>query len=96
MDIMQIKEWHNHFKYGRTLVESGACSSRRSINKNAEFINQIWTMVTQNHCIAIWELVNEVGISIGSVHSISTEDLVMQWMFVKCVQKLLTMDQNQL
>jgi len=46
--------------------------------------------------VTVRELVEEVGISTGSVHSILTDDLAMWRVSAKFVLKLLTMEQKQL
>lgn len=38
---MQKKEWHNHFKVGRTSVESGTCYYRPLTSQINEVFNQI-------------------------------------------------------
>ncbi|XP_011137516.2 uncharacterized protein LOC105182065 isoform X2 [Harpegnathos saltator] len=50
----------------------------------------------QDRRITVQEVTNEIGISIGSVHSIVTEDLGMRRVSAKFVPKLLTMEQKQL
>jgi hypothetical protein len=45
--------------------------------------------------ITVRELVNEIGVSIGSVHSILTEDLGIRRVSAKFIPKLLTMEQKQ-
>ena len=50
----------------------------------------------QDRHVTIRELVEEVGISTGSVHSILTDDLAMRRVSTKFVPKLLTMEQKQL
>jgi hypothetical protein len=50
----------------------------------------------QDRRVTIRELVEEVGISTGSVHSILTDDLAMRRMSAKFVPKLLAMEQKQL
>jgi hypothetical protein len=50
----------------------------------------------QDRHVTVRELVEEVGISTGSVHSILTDDLAMRRVSVKFVLKLLTMEQKQL
>jgi transposase len=96
MGITQIEEWYSRFKDGRTLVESEARSGRPSTRRNDELIDQGWTVVMQGRRVTIRELAEEVGISIGSVHSILTDDLAMRRVPAKFVPKLLTMEQKQL
>jgi len=50
----------------------------------------------QDHRFTVRELVEEVGISTVSVHSILTNDLATRRVSVKFVPKLLTMEQKQL
>lgn len=49
----QIMEWYNHFKDGRTSVESEVCYGRHSTSRNDEIINQIQILVMQNSCTTI-------------------------------------------
>ena len=77
MSITQIKEWYNRFKDGRTSVESESHSGRPSTSRNDEVIDQVQTLVMQDRRVTIRELADEVGISIGSAHSILREELTM-------------------
>jgi hypothetical protein len=67
MGILQIKEWYNRFKDDRTSMERGTHSDRASTSQNDELIDQVWTLVMQDHCVNIRELAEEVGISTSSV-----------------------------
>jgi len=78
------------------LVESDACSGRASTSQDDELIDQVWTLVMQDCRVTVRELVEEVGISTGSVHSILTNDLAMRRVSAKFVPKLLPMEQKQL
>ena len=76
-------------------VESEARSSRPSTSQNEEVI-EVCQIVMEDHCLALREIVKEVGISRGSVHSdISTKDLCMQRVLAKFIPKLL-MEQQEL
>jgi len=92
MGITRIKELYNRFKDGRTSVESDAHSGRLSTSRNDELIDQVRTLVMQDRRVTVPELVEEVGISTGSVHSILTDDVAMR----RVSTKLLTMEQKQL
>jgi len=50
----------------------------------------------QDRCITVRELEDEVGVSVGSVHTILTVDLGLRRVSVKFVPKLLMMEQKQL
>jgi len=87
--ITQIKEWYNRFRDGCTSVESDDCSGRPSISRNDELIDQVRTLVMQDHRVTVRELAEEVGISTGSVHSILTDNLSLQRVSAKFVLKLI-------
>jgi hypothetical protein len=78
MGITQIKEWYNRFKDGSTSVDSDTRSGRQSTSRNDELIDQVRTVVMQDHRVIVRELAEEVGKSAGSVHSILTDDLSMR------------------
>jgi ribosomal protein S25 len=78
MGITQIKELFNRLKDGHTLAQSDAHSSRPSTSQNDELTDQVQTSVKQDRHVTVRELVEEVGISTGSVHFILTDDLAMQ------------------
>jgi len=50
----------------------------------------------QDRRITVRELADELGVSIGSVHTILTVDLGLRRVSAKFVPKLLTMEQKQL
>jgi len=77
MGITQIKEWYNRFKDGRTSVDSDARSGMPSTSRKDELIDQVRTLVMQDHRVTVRELAEEVGISTGSVYSMLTDDLSM-------------------
>ena len=72
MSITRIKEWYNRFKDGSTSVDSEPRHGRPSTSRNDNVINQVRTLVMQDHHITVQELADEVGVSIGSVHTILT------------------------
>jgi len=75
MSITRIKAWYNRFKDGRTSVDSEPRHGRPSTSRNDNVINQVRTLVKQDRRITVRELADEVGVSIGSVHTIFTADL---------------------
>ncbi|PNF41749.1 hypothetical protein B7P43_G03429 [Cryptotermes secundus] len=94
MSNSRIKEWYNRFKDGRTSVDSEPRSGRPSTSRNENVIEQVRTLVMEDCHITVRELANEIGVSIGSVHSILTEDLGRRRVSAKFVPKLLTMEQK--
>ena len=95
MSITQIKELYNHFKDGSTSVDSER-HGRPSTSRNDNVINQVQTLLMQDHRITVRELAGEVGVSIGSVQHILTVDSGLRRVSAKFVPKLLTMEQKQL
>jgi len=96
MSITRIKEWYNRFKDGSTSVDSEPRHDRSATSRNDNVINQVRTLVMQDRRITVRELAGEVGVSIGSVHTIVTADLGSRRVSAKLVPKLLTMEQKQL
>ena len=95
MSITRI-EWYNRFKDGSTSVDSEPRHGRPLTSRNDNVINQVRTLVMQDHRITVWELADEVGVSIGSKHTILTVNLGLRRVSAKFVPKLLTMEQKQL
>jgi hypothetical protein len=93
MGAMQIKEWFNRFKDGLTLADSDQCSGRPSAGWNANIIKNVRSLILEDHRLIIQEIIDKVGISTGSAHSILTEDLHMCRVVAKFVPKLLSQEQ---
>jgi AraC-like DNA-binding protein len=94
MGAMQIKEWFNRFKDGRTLVDSDQCSGRPSTSRNANDIENVCSLILEDRHMTVREIADEVGISTGSAHFILTEDLHMCRVVAKFVPKLLSQEQQ--
>ena len=76
-------------------VKSEAYSGRPSTSQNEEVIEKVHQIVMEEHRLTLREIVEKVGISRGSVYSISTEDLCMWRMLAKFISKLLTEQQKE-
>ena len=59
-------------------------------------MDQVCEKVLKDRRLTVQEIVAEVGISTGSVHSILTEDLNLRRLSAKLVPKLLTEQQKEL
>jgi hypothetical protein len=94
MGAMQIKEWFNCFKNGRTLADSDQRSGRPSTIWNANVIKNVRSLILEDRRLNIQEIGDEVGISTGSAHSIITENLHMCRVVAKFVPKLLSQEQQ--
>ena len=92
----QIKQWFKLFKDGRASVESDPCSGKPSTSQKKGVMDQVCKKVLEDRRLMVQEIVAEVGVSTGSVHSILTEDLNLQRVSTKFVPKLLTEQQKEL
>ena len=92
----QIKQWFKRFKDGCASVESHSRSGRPSTSRKEEVMDQVREKVLEDRRLTVQEIVAEVGISTGSVHSILTEDLNLRRVSAKFVPKLLTEQQKEL
>ena len=57
-----IKEWYNHFKRGRTSVESDSRSGRPSTTKTLDNIEQVRLAIEGDRRLTVRELENDLGI----------------------------------
>ena len=71
-------------------MESDPRSGRPSTSQKKEMIDQVCEKVLEDRRLTVQDIVAEVGISTGSVHSILTEDLNLRRVSAKFVPKLLT------
>ena len=92
----QIKQCFKRFKDGRASVESDPRSGRPSTSRKEEVMDQVREKVLEDRRLSVQEIVAEVGINTGSVHSILTEDLNLRRVSAKFVPKLLTEQQKEL
>ena len=96
MSRTRVFEWHRRFKEGRQSVESEERPGRPSTSKNPEMVEKVRALVLQDRRITIREICDEVGISMGSCHSMLTENLGMKRVAAKFVPRLLTPEQKEL
>ena len=77
-------------------MESEACSGRPSTCQNVEVIEKVCQIVIEDCHLTLRKIVEQVGISRGSAHSILTEDLCMWRVLAKFIPKLLMEQQKKL
>ena len=92
----QIKQWFKRFKDDRASVESDPRSGRPSTSRKEEVMDQVREKVLEDRCLTVQEILAEVEISTGSIHSILTEDLNLRRVSAKFVSKLLMEQQKEL
>ena len=92
----QIKEWFNRFKNGWMSVESEAHFGRLSTSRKEEVIEMVCQILLKDRRLTLWKIVEKVGISKESVHSILTKDLCMRRVLAKFIPELLMEQQKEL
>ncbi len=76
-------------------MDSKPRCGRPSTSRNNEMIAKVQGKVYEDRCVAIEDIVAEVGISHESVQSIITKDLFMRRVLAKFVTKLLSDQQRE-
>lgn len=95
MSRTQVFDWFVRFKSGRVSVESDSRSGRPSTSRTDEIASTVGALVRTDRRLTVRELAEEIGISIGSCHSILTETLGMRRVSAKFVPRLLTDEQQE-
>ena len=62
MSKTRINEWCNHFRGGRTSVDSGSRSGRPSTTKTLDNIERVRLAIEGDHRLTVRELENDLGI----------------------------------
>ncbi|XP_011049530.1 PREDICTED: putative uncharacterized protein FLJ37770 [Acromyrmex echinatior] len=83
------------FSEGREDVNDEERAGRPSTSTTDENIDEVNKKVLANRRITVREVAEDLNISIGSCHSIFTNDLGMRRIAAKFVPKLLNFDQKQ-
>ncbi|XP_023248651.1 putative uncharacterized protein FLJ37770 [Copidosoma floridanum] len=83
------------FSEGREDVNDEERAGRPSTSTTDENIDEVKKIVLVNRRITVREVAEDLNISIGSCHSIFTNDLGMTRVAAKFVPKLLNFDQKQ-
>ncbi|XP_011860288.1 PREDICTED: putative uncharacterized protein FLJ37770 [Vollenhovia emeryi] len=90
-----VYRWYKMFSEGREDVNDEERAGRPSTSITDENIDEVKKIVLANRRITVREVAEDLNISIGSCHSIFTNDLGMRRVAAKFVPKLLTFDQKQ-
>ncbi|XP_014770146.1 protein GVQW3-like [Octopus bimaculoides] len=77
---VQIKEWYNRFKDGRTSVDSEPRSGRPSTSGDDEMIAKVRRIVYEERHVTIEKFVAEIRISHGSVQSVHSVHIVQAFL----------------
>ena len=74
-----VYQWYKMFSEGREDVNDEERSGRPSTSTTDENINKVKKIILANRRITVREVAEDLNISIGSCHSILTNDLGMSW-----------------
>ncbi|XP_029167437.1 protein GVQW3-like [Nylanderia fulva] len=95
VDRSNVYRWYKMFSEGREDVNDEERAGRPSTSTTDENIDEVKKIVLVNRRITVREVAENLNISIGSCHSIFTNDLGMTRVAAKFVPKLLNFDQKQ-
>ncbi|XP_011051621.1 PREDICTED: putative uncharacterized protein FLJ37770 [Acromyrmex echinatior] len=95
LDRSNVYRWYKMFSEGREDVNDEERTGRPSTSTTDENIDEVKKIVLANRRITVREIAEDLNISIGSCHSIFTNDLGMKRVAAKFVPKLLNFDQKQ-
>lgn len=87
--------WFKRFKEGRRSIEDDPKSGRPVTARDPDHIFRVRELVRADRRLSVRDLATMTGISIGTVHSILTEDLKMSRICAKFVPKILDDDQKE-
>ena len=90
-----VKHWCRQFKCGRLSIQDDNRSGRPSTAINDDTIKKVKDLILDNRRVTIHEIVNETGISHGSVCDIVHNELHMNKVSARWVPRLLTPIQMQ-
>ncbi|KAG5315042.1 SETMR methyltransferase, partial [Pseudoatta argentina] len=95
LDRSNVYRWYKMFSEGREDVNNEERAGRPSMLTTDENIDEVKKIVLANRRITVREVAEDLNISIGSCHSIFTNDLGMRRVTAKFIPKLLNFDQKQ-
>ncbi|XP_050684031.1 histone-lysine N-methyltransferase SETMAR-like [Leptidea sinapis] len=95
MSKARIYEWYKRFQDGRVNIEDDERPGRPSTSTTDENVKKVKEMVMNDCRVAIKEVADDVGISVGSCHEIFSVVLGMKRVAAKFVPKLLNFEQKQ-
>jgi ribosomal protein S25 len=95
MKKSQVFEWHKRFREGRVSVDDDKRSGRPPTAINNENIERVRNIVRADRRLSVKKIASEVGISVGSCHSILLNELHMHRVCQHMVPKMLSPEQKE-
>lgn len=90
-----VYRWYKLFKEGRENVNDDARPGSSITSKTDENVEKVKEIVMENRRITIREVADDVGISVGSCHTIFSDILGMKRVAAKFVPKLINFEQKK-
>ncbi|CAH2100850.1 unnamed protein product [Euphydryas editha] len=94
--ISTEKRWVAEFKRGRTSLEDDPRQGRPKTATTPEIVEKIQDIVLENRRVTVRDLVEALGISLGSVSNILTEVVGLRKLCAQWVPHSLTMEQKHI
>ena len=95
LDSSNVYRWYKMFSERRENVNDEERAGRPCTSTTDENIDEVKKIVLVNRRITVREVAEDLNISIGSFHSIFSNDLGMTRVAAKFAPKLLNFDQKQ-
>lgn len=90
----RVFEWHKMFKEGRELVEDEHRVGRPTTARTEAQVAKVKEVLDSDRRLTIALISEKTGLSVGTVHTIVTEDLAMRKVCAKLVPKVLSEEQK--
>ncbi|CAK9827766.1 Mariner Mos1 transposase [Anthophora retusa] len=91
----QAYEWYKKLKDGRTVVDDLPRSGRPSTSVTDENVEKVKEIVHENRRVSIREIVADIRVSFGSVHSVMNDVLGMRRIEARLVPRMLNVLQKE-
>ena len=95
MNRASVFEWHKRFKEGRESVRDDERCGRSKEVRTQELIGQIKNFMDKDRHVSIETISTQFDVSVGTVHTIIHEELMMRKICMKFVLRVLREDQKE-
>ena len=95
MNRASVLEWHKRFKEGRKFMRDDERCGRSKKVRTPELIGRIKNYIDKDRLVSIETIRAQFDISVGTVHTITREELKMQKICAKFVPRVLKEDQKE-